>query len=621
MTSTTNNGIDNGITGNIQAATLVQLRKLGFKVIPLSIDNGVVMSWTLIYVDPNYWSEEKLITEWSTFKNVATVFGKSHVRDEKGLDLYLNGFDCDSQYVNQILNSDQIQDPILREKVLNLISKSGTKSLFDSLTKTTVVVKTRKEFGLHFYWFSHKENPRIRTEDCIAGREFEIKTDKGSGHSTLPPSTHRNDPQVKYTHLGRQDTIAVLDDLYDVLIELLSKCLKDKSETNYRNDRAKTKTFASFCYSKRIILKDDQIKDTVSQLTDCYQQGHRNAFTFEFSGFGFKRYIAEESVACIVRELCINTNDLETENRLDVVHRTYINGVNGSDISASSGLKKVIASLQGEEQVDKIVKSLIDIWQRYEIPIDSINLNEVPYLTDEQLDKIKINSGDVEYCITTILKEIPNEEKSVRQFFLGLCSSATHVPQNIGIQTQSGAGKNYMINKVISKFPERDIIILSNMTPKALFHEQGRTVVKDPETNEYQNLDDLTDGIDLEIEKKKEETDCIKDKQNLKAEIKSLEREKRSLRAKAVKLIDLDGKVLVLLDTPDYNLLTNIAPILSHDRYEQTYKYVETNSGPIKTKANVIRGFPTVIFTQAIDRSDRERSVEISRRFISISVN
>jgi hypothetical protein len=77
---------------------------------------------------------------------------------------------------------------------------------------------------------------------------------------------------------------------------------------------------------------------------------------------------------------------------------------------------------------------------------------------------------------------------------------------------------------------------------------------------------------------------------------------------------------LVLLDTPDYNLLTNIAPILSHDRYEQVYKYVETKSG-IKTKANVIRGFPTVIFTQAIDRSDKERFVEVNRRFLSISVN
>ena len=76
------------------------------------------------------------------------------------------------------------------------------------------------------------------------------------------------------------------------------------------------------------------------------------------------------------------------------------------------------------------------------------------------------------------------------------------------------------------------------MTPKAVFHEQGRTVIKDPETNEIQNLDDLTDGIDLEIEKKKEETESIKDnqhKENMKAEIKRLEREKKSLCAKAVK--------------------------------------------------------------------------------------
>ncbi|MGA9154831.1 MAG: hypothetical protein WBZ36_29960 [Candidatus Nitrosopolaris sp.] len=97
MTSTTNNVIDKGITGNIRPATLVQLRKLGFKLIPLSMNNGVVISWTIVYEDPNYWTSEKLITECTIFKKVATVFGKSHVKDEKGLDLYLNGFDGDSQ--------------------------------------------------------------------------------------------------------------------------------------------------------------------------------------------------------------------------------------------------------------------------------------------------------------------------------------------------------------------------------------------------------------------------------------------------------------------------------------------------------------------------------------------
>jgi hypothetical protein len=134
----------------------------------------------------------------------------------------------------------------------------------------------------------------------------------------------------------------------------------------------------------------------------------RDTFTFEFSGFAFKRHIAEESVTCIVKEICIKTNDSETENRLDVIHRTYLNGANGSKISGSSGLRKVIAGLKDEEQADKVLESLTDIWQRNEIPIDSLDLNDVSHLTYEQIYKIKIPTEYVEFCTNTILKEIPN---------------------------------------------------------------------------------------------------------------------------------------------------------------------------------------------------------------------
>jgi hypothetical protein len=441
---------------HIRPAILINFHKLGFKLIPLSIDNEPIISWTPVYEDPNFWSLKNIVSESPKFNNVATVFGKTHVKDEKGLELHLNVFDGDSQYVYQIINSATIQDPLIKAKVEHLITKSGSESLFDFLIKTTVVVKTRKEFGYHFYWFSHMQNPRMRAEDCMQGREFEIKTDKGSGHSTLPPSTHRNDHEFRYSHVGRRDKIAVIDELYDILTQLLSECLIEENKTNfnYQSNGTKIKTFANFYHSKCVILKDDQITDSVSELIDYYHQGHRDAFTFDFSGFAFKQYIAEESAARIVKELCIKTNDLETESRLDVIHRTYFNGANGSDISGSSGLKKIIAILQDEEHANKTVKSLIDMWQRYEIPIYSLDLDKVASLTDDQLDKIRIRSEDIEDCITTILKEIPNEQISVRQLFVGLCSSVTHLPQNIGIQTQSGAGKNYMVNKVISKFPE-----------------------------------------------------------------------------------------------------------------------------------------------------------------------
>ena len=125
MTSTTNNVIDKGITGNIRLATLVQLRKLGFKLVPLSMDNEVVISWTLVYDDPSYWSAEKLVAESWKFKNVATVFGKTHVKDSEGRDLYLNGLDCDSEAVYKILATpiDAISNSLLKSKLQALYSK------------------------------------------------------------------------------------------------------------------------------------------------------------------------------------------------------------------------------------------------------------------------------------------------------------------------------------------------------------------------------------------------------------------------------------------------------------------------------------------------------------------
>lgn len=485
-------------TSCMRPAVLVELHKMGFKVIPLSSDHEVVMSWTPIYDDSNIWSFKKLINDHSRFRNVATVFGKTHIKDKNGQDLFLSGFDCDSDFVYQILTSE-IRNPELNSKVHYLISNFGApnsdfaasaSSLLDLLIQITVVVKTGKECGYHFYWFSHKQNGHIKTEDCVAGRQFEIKTDKASGHSTLPPSSYRKNPQVKYRYITKRDKIAVLDELYEILNELLADCLLTKdNNNNYGSHRnADNKKLDVFYQTNPIILKNDQIMESVSQLVSCYQEHHRNDIVFEFGGLSFKQHIAEVSAIAIIKELCKQTNDSEIDNRLDTIHRTYVNGANGYNISGSSGLKKVIVGVQDYdgEKAEQIILSLIDIWHKHEIPLDSLRLGNIPSLSDEQLDKIKITSKDIEYCINTILKEAPNEQIPVRQLFVGICSSPTHIPQNIGIRTQSGAGKNYLLNKVIAKFPQHNIVNLSDMTPKALFHDQGISCVKNLKTGEYE---------------------------------------------------------------------------------------------------------------------------------------
>jgi len=98
-------------------------------------------------------------------------------------------------------------------------------------------------------------------------------------------------------------------------------------------------------------------------------------------------------------------------------------------------------------------------------------------------------------------------------------------------------------------------------------------------------------------------------------QIEELEKKKKDLFKDAKKLIDLSHKILVFLDTPRAELFNAIMPLLSHDKYETEYEYTDTHNG-IKTKSNILTGWPAVIFAQAIDYSHYARWPEIQRRFI-----
>lgn len=175
-----------------------------------------------------------------------------------------------------------------------------------------------------------------------------------------------------------------------------------------------------------------------------------------------------------------------------------------------------------------------------------------------------------------------------------------------------------MVSKVAELFPQSDVIFLTAMTDKALFHRQGTLVVKNIETGEYESIEGKVAEIDSDIDDKESEmytTTNSNLKQGLSSQIKELARQKKELLKGAMKLIDLDHKVLIFSDTPKHTLLEAIMSLLSHDRFEVEYEFVDTYNG-IKTKSNVLRGFPTVIFTAAVDYSKHPRWAETQRRFI-----
>ena len=88
------------------------------------------------------------------------------------------------------------------------------------------------------FWLNHIQHNHIGTKNCKTGHEFEIKTDKSLGHATLPPSTHRNDKTIRYSHIGRTDKIDTLDEHYGLLVGLLKECLvSDPTNVNDTNNK------------------------------------------------------------------------------------------------------------------------------------------------------------------------------------------------------------------------------------------------------------------------------------------------------------------------------------------------------------------------------------------------
>jgi hypothetical protein len=234
------------------------------------------------------------------------------------------------------------------------------------------------------------------------------------------------------------------------------------------------------------------------------------------------------------------------------------------------------------------------------------------------------NFDPIEYCISVILKEAKEENRLVKQILYVIISAKTNNPLNLAINAPPGEGKNWVIEKVSEKFPEEDIIFLSGMTEKALFHKRGILVVDEHDLDEtrpkkYVLIDELIEEIDNQIKEKKAEIASSRYKtlvSGLEAMIDDLDKQKDKIFRNAKKLIDLSHKTLIFLDTPPVNLLAAMTSLLSHDKYETEYEYVDTHNG-IKTHTNILRGWPAVIFAQAIDYSRHERFPELQRRFIT----
>ena len=116
----------------------------------------------------------------------------------------------------------------------------------------------------------------------------------------------------------------------------------------------------------------------------------------------------------------------------------------------------------------------------------------------------------LQFSIDTILKEAKEETRLVKQILYTMLSAYTNNPINLAINSPSGEGKTWVIQKVGEKFPEEDVMFLASMTEKAVFHRHGLLVVRN-EQGKYEPLDDKLADVDIQIEEKMQEIERTKD--------------------------------------------------------------------------------------------------------------
>jgi P4 family phage/plasmid primase-like protien len=306
----------------IPTEVLINLHTMGFKLVPLfksgvpNVDgllfpeeveqsikesaDGKPHPVNYIYDHPAFWNEDRIAKEASRFRNVATIFGKTHKRDDNGAELYLNVLDIDSQAVYDLLFN--LQNPDTGDKY----------SLFPMLQKNTVLTKTKKRFGWHVYWLSHHQNKSISSMNCLKDHEFEIKTTNTM--CTLPSSTHREDREFVYQNYG-QNVIVVQDKLYVKINDILSDCLSRKKidESISRDDS---------CESEHLItLSDDDKRFFHETVMPYYKKPYRHMLCLGLSGLFHKHFVSNESGRPVIEVLA--RKDEERDLRLLAFDNTY----------------------------------------------------------------------------------------------------------------------------------------------------------------------------------------------------------------------------------------------------------------------------------------------------------
>jgi len=203
----------------------------------------------------------------------------------------------------------------------------------------------------------------------------------------------------------------------------------------------------------------------------------------------------------------------------------------------------------------------------------------------------------VDYILADMEKRIKHDIPVKLSVFFTALSGYLKEPINLFLKGESGVGKSYNTVQTLKYFPHDDIWFLGGLSPKALVHDYGKLLTEDgkpaetlvpperPRKSDYPDREEYADAIKLWKSRMREYIDELR---------------------RTYTLIELGHRILVFLESPEFEAFRMLYPILSHDTERIEYRFVDRPSkGRMRTMRVVIQGFPATIFL-TVDRKYME---------------
>lgn len=198
-----------------------------------------------------------------------------------------------------------------------------------------------------------------------------------------------------------------------------------------------------------------------------------------------------------------------------------------------------------------------------------------------------IDENVIEYILNDLNKRVKRDFVA-KLLALFTETSAYIDPINLFLKGESSVGKTHCAVETSKYFPKIDLLNAGGISPKALYHMNGK----------------LMDGNGKEINRsdipKKPDKKKFDNESKFEEALKKYEEEEDKFNQRlrgSYKLVDVSNQIWIFLETPGFETLKTLRPLLSHDAEEIEFYYTDkTAKGQFKTSKIVVTGYPATIF-------------------------